>query len=66
MTAITHGQDTLGLEYIRKGLELGQRMGILNVEPRMQPHQPASWLVGYPDWRRAASYAAWGAYNLAS
>lgn len=66
MTAITHGKDNLGLEYLRKGLELGQKMGILNVEPGMQSHPPASWLIGYPDWRRAASYAAWGAYNLAS
>ncbi|KAH7261612.1 hypothetical protein BKA59DRAFT_497753 [Fusarium tricinctum] len=66
MTAITHGQDNLGLEYLRKGLELGQKMGILNIEPDMQSHPPASWLIGYPDWRRAASYAAWGAYNLAS
>jgi hypothetical protein len=62
MTAITHGQDDLGLDYLRQGLELGQKMGILNVEPGTQ----AGWLTGYPDWIRASSYAAWGAYNLAS
>ncbi|RGP77968.1 nitrate assimilation regulatory nira [Fusarium longipes] len=54
--------DELGLDYLRRGLELGQKMGILNVEPGTQ----ADWLAGYPDWTRAASYAAWGAYNLAS
>ncbi|KAJ4002792.1 hypothetical protein NW766_012724 [Fusarium irregulare] len=62
MTAITHGQDDLGLDYLRQGLELGQKMGILNAEPGTQ----AGWLTGYADWTRAVSYAAWGAYNLAS
>jgi len=62
MTAITHGQDDLGLDYLRQGLELGQKMGIVNAEPGTQ----AGWLTGYPDWIRASSYAAWGAYNLAS
>ncbi|KAM0231510.1 hypothetical protein ACHAP5_011041 [Fusarium lateritium] len=62
MTAMTHGQDDLGLEYLRQGLELGQKMGILNVEQGTY----ADWLMGYPDWTRAASYAAWSAYNLAS
>lgn len=62
MTAITHGRDDLGLDYLRKGIELGQKMGILNAEPGTHAH----WLTGYPDWMRAASYSAWGAYNLAS
>ncbi|RBR07086.1 uncharacterized protein FIESC28_10832 [Fusarium coffeatum] len=62
MTAITHGQDDLGLDYLRQVLKLGQKMGILNAEPGAQ----AGWLTGYPDWIRASSYAAWGAYNLAS
>ncbi|KAM0340580.1 hypothetical protein ACHAPU_010417 [Fusarium lateritium] len=65
MTAVAHGQDDLGLEFLRKGLELGQKMGILNVEIDAQACPP-EWLNGYPDWRGAASYAAWGAYNLAS
>ncbi|KAF5668659.1 nitrate assimilation regulatory nira [Fusarium heterosporum] len=65
MTAIAHGRDDLGLNFLRKGLELGQKMGILNVELDAQS-LPPQWLNGYPDWRGAASYAAWGAYNLAS
>lgn len=62
MTAITHGRDDVGLDYLKQGLELGQKMGILNAEPGTQ----AGWLTGYPDWIRASSYTAWGAYNLAS
>ncbi|KAF4986939.1 hypothetical protein FGRMN_10611 [Fusarium graminum] len=65
MTAIAHGRDDLGLKFLQKGLELGQKMGVLNVELDAQSHRP-QWLHGYPDWRKAASYAAWGAYNLAS
>jgi len=45
-----------------KVLSLAKKMGIVNAEPGTQ----AGWLTGYPDWIRASSYAAWGAYNLAS
>ncbi|EXA32174.1 hypothetical protein FOVG_16550 [Fusarium oxysporum f. sp. pisi HDV247] len=63
MTSVTHGQDELALSYIRKGLELGKMMGLIDVASVTE--SAAGWLDGYPDWQRAASYTAWGAFDWA-
>ncbi|KAF4435144.1 nitrate assimilation regulatory nira, partial [Fusarium albosuccineum] len=58
MTAVCHGRDLLACRYLRTGLQLAKSMGLVNV-----PSGSASadaWLQGYDDWRRAASYTAWG------
>ncbi|KAJ4265341.1 hypothetical protein NW762_004626 [Fusarium torreyae] len=64
MTAITHGKDDLALEYLRKGLQVAQSMGLVNLAPGTELVD--AWFSDYADWRRAASYVAWGAFNWAS
>ena len=64
MTAVTHGQDELALRFLKEGLGLAKTMGLLNVDPQSQ--SAGAWVHGYPEWQKAASYTAWGAFNWAS
>ena len=64
MTAVTHGKDDLTFKYLRKGLEVAQSMGLLNLAPGTEI--AGAWFSGYTEWTRAASYAAWGAFNWIS
>lgn len=64
MTAVTHGKDDLSFQYLRKGLQVAQAMGLVNLASGME--QADSWFRGHADWTRAASYVAWGTFNWVS
>lgn len=61
MASVTHGRDELAFVFHRAGIEIGRKMGLLNVDPQSQ--SAAAWVHGYPDWQKAASYTAWGIFN---
>ncbi|KAI8673520.1 Zn(2)-C6 fungal-type domain-containing protein [Fusarium keratoplasticum] len=64
MSAVTQGRDDVALRYLQESVRVGRTMGLFGV----QPGRPSanSWLVGYHDWRIAASYTAWGVFNWVS
>ncbi|KAK5999162.1 Notoamide biosynthesis transcriptional activator notL'-like protein [Cladobotryum mycophilum] len=61
MTAVTYGRDDLAAQYLKAGIRLGRLMGLFGVRSESQSAQ--TWLQGYPDWKRAAAYTAWGVFN---
>jgi len=64
LAAISSGDDSLGLEYLQKGVTIGTNMGLFGC---LYGNETASiWLGNKRDWRRSASYTAWGVYNWVS
>ncbi|KAI9166379.1 hypothetical protein HJFPF1_02479 [Paramyrothecium foliicola] len=61
MTAATHGRDDTAFEYLENGLNVAKAMGLINVPAGNQTAE--TWLGDYKDWKRAASYTAWGVFN---
>ncbi|SCN96599.1 related to nitrate assimilation regulatory protein nirA [Fusarium fujikuroi] len=64
MTAVTLGKDDLAFQYLRKGLQVAQAMGLVNLASGME--QADAWFSGHADWTRAASFVAWGTFNWVS
>lgn len=64
MTAETHGRNSLALQYRREGMGVGEAMGLFNVQSTNSSAE--MWVEGYDEWKIAASYTAWGAFNFAT
>lgn len=64
MTAVTLGKDDIAFQYLRKGLQVAQAMGLVNHASACSI--PDAWFSGHADWTRAASYVAWGTFNWVS
>ncbi|KAI1009715.1 hypothetical protein LB504_002987 [Fusarium proliferatum] len=64
MTAVTHGKDDLAFQYLRKGLQVAQSMGLVNQASGTEPED--AWFSGHAEWMRAASHVAWGTFNWVS
>lgn len=61
MTATTYGKEETALKFLREGVNLGKRMGLFDV--RLERESALLWLDDHEDWKRAASYTAWGIFN---
>lgn len=60
------GSATLGLNddslvYLKEGVKIGKRMGLFGTRPEAESAN--TWSAQSQDWRRAASYTAWGVFN---
>jgi hypothetical protein len=55
------GRDSLGKELVESARHMGERLGLFGIPP----HSPIarSFHDKPPQWVKAASHAAWGAFN---
>jgi hypothetical protein len=64
IASLCYGQDYLGLKYLRRGVSIGTDVGVFG---RGAGKETASaWLGNHDNWRRSASYTAWGVHNWVS
>jgi hypothetical protein len=61
LDATSFGLNDESLSYIRKGVKIGTMMGLFDVH--LESQSANAWLADDQDWKRAASYTAWGAFN---
>ncbi|KAH8892668.1 hypothetical protein GQ53DRAFT_793908 [Thozetella sp. PMI_491] len=61
MASITNGQLDLADKCTKEAVKIGKQMGLFGVRYRCESAH--SWLNGHLEWRRAASYTAWGTFN---
>ncbi|KAF9875312.1 hypothetical protein CkaCkLH20_07132 [Colletotrichum karsti] len=61
---VLDGKDKEGLQFQRECVKVGKLMGLFGV--KTSESSAMSWLTGYDDWTRAASYTAWGVFNWVS
>lgn len=64
MTAITYGRDDLSARYFHEGISIGTQLGLFNTSTDYTMTEV--WLEADDEWKKAASYTAWGVFNWAS
>lgn len=64
IAAFGYGRDRLGMQFLRKGAEIGTTMGLFGFGSEVE--SATSWLGDEDDWKRSASYTAWGVHNWIS
>lgn len=58
-----HGRDAFGLELARAGRVMAEKLGLFGIGPDENAENMAAFHQMPPEWKRAASHIAWGAYN---
>jgi hypothetical protein len=61
ISTICLGLNDDSLKYLRISVNIGKRMGLFSAHS--QSESAEIWLADHQDWRRAASYTAWGVFN---
>jgi hypothetical protein len=61
LSATGLGLDQDALNYLRQSVKIGKAMGLFGV--CSEAESATAWLGDQEDWRRAASYTAWGVFN---
>jgi hypothetical protein len=59
-SALSFGLHSDSLKYLRKGVKIGKAMGLFDVQFEQSAN---TWIANDQDWKRAASYTAWGVFN---
>jgi hypothetical protein len=62
LSATGFGLDNDALTYFKQSVKIGKAMGLFGVYSEAESAN--TWLVDQEDWRRAASYTAWGVFNF--
>jgi hypothetical protein len=60
LVATCYGKDEEAVEYVKAGIEMGERMGLFGVH--LEAASASKWLDDHQDWVRAASHTAWGIF----
>jgi hypothetical protein len=61
MSSGSWGLPVEALKYLRESVNIGKRMGLFGIHSEAESAN--TWLADNQDWRRAASYTAWGVFN---
>lgn len=61
LSAICLGLHADSSRYFKESVKIGKRMGLFGVHSEAESANV--WLADDDDWRRAASYTAWGVFN---
>ncbi|KAM0513442.1 hypothetical protein ACHAPE_007906 [Trichoderma viride] len=64
IAAFGYGRDCLGMQFLRKSADIGTTMGLFGFGSEVE--SAISWLGDEDDWKRSASYTAWGVHNWIS
>lgn len=64
IAALGCGRDRLGMQFLRKGADIGTIMGLFGFGSEVE--SAIFWLGDGDDWKRSASYTAWDVHNWIS